>query len=111
VREQPDDFRAWHNLAAVAYSRGDLDEAEALERKALALAPEYSEAWNTLGAIALVRKRTGDAVEALTNATRWGPTNAQAFQNLALALQAGGQRDRARAAAGRACALDKRFCK
>jgi tetratricopeptide (TPR) repeat protein len=111
VREQPDDFRAWHNLAAIAYSRGDLDEAEALERKALALSPEYAEAWNTLGAIALVRRHTDEAVDALTNATRLGPQNAQAFRNLALALQAGGQHDRARAAADRACALDKRFCK
>jgi choline-sulfatase len=111
VREQPDDFRAWHNLAAIAYSRGDLDEAEALERKALALSPEYAEAWNTLGAIALVRRHTADAVDALSNATRLNPHNAQAFQNLALALQAGGQRDRARAAADRACALDKRLCK
>jgi Flp pilus assembly protein TadD len=111
VREQPDDFRAWHNLAAIAYSRGDLDEAETLERKALALSPEYAEAWNTLGAIALVRKHTADAVDALTNATRLNPRNAQAFQNLALALHAGGDRDRARAAADRACALDKRFCK
>src|SRR5262249_29026870 len=34
VRQQPDDVRAWHNLAAIAYSRGDLDEAESLERKA-----------------------------------------------------------------------------
>jgi tetratricopeptide (TPR) repeat protein len=110
VRQQPDDFRAWHNLAAVAYSRGDLDQAETLERKAVALSPGYAEAWNTLGAIALIRRQTAPAVDALTRATELGPQNAQAFQNLSLALRAAGEQERARAAAARACAIDKRFC-
>jgi len=110
VREQPDDFRAWHNLATIAYSRGDLDEAERLEHTALALAPDYPEAWNALGAIALVRKRTSEAIDALTRATRLAPENAQAFQNLSLALRAAGEPGRARAAGERACALDHRFC-
>jgi tetratricopeptide (TPR) repeat protein len=110
VREQPNDFRAWHNLAAIAYSRGDLDEADRLERKALGISPDYAEAWNALGAIALVRKRTGEAVEALMKATQLAPQNAQAFQNLALAYRAAGDMAQARAAADRACALDRRFC-
>lgn len=110
VRQQPDDFRAWHNLAAIAYSRADLEQADALERKALALSPEYAEAWNTLGAIALIEHRTDAALDALTKATQFGPENAQAFQNLSLALRAAGQPDRARAAAERACTLDKKLC-
>jgi choline-sulfatase len=110
VREQPNDFRAWHNLAAIAYSRGDLDEAERLEHKSLAISPDYAEAWNALGAIAIVRKRPADAIEALTKATQLAPQNAQAFQNLALAFQAAGQVQQARAAADRACAIDRRFC-
>jgi len=110
VREQPNDFRAWHNLAAIAYSRGNLDEAERLERKALAISPDYAEAWNALGAIAIVRKRPAEAIEALTKATQLAPQNAQTFQNLALAFQAAGRMQQARAAADRACALDRRFC-
>jgi Tfp pilus assembly protein PilF len=110
VREDPGDFRAWHNLAAIAYSRGDLDEAERLERKALALSPEYAEAWNTLGAIALIRKQTDVALDALTNATRFAPQNGQAFQNLSLALRQAGRLEPSRAAAERACALDRRYC-
>jgi tetratricopeptide (TPR) repeat protein len=110
VREQPDDFRAWHNLATIAYSRGNVDEADRLERKALAIAPDYAEAWNGMGAIALVRKRTAEAIEALTKATQLAPQNAQALQNLSLAYRAAGQADRARAAAERACSLDRRFC-
>ena len=110
VREQPNDFRAWHNLAAIAYSRGNLDEAERLEREALAISPDYAEAWNALGAIAIVRKQPADAIEALTRATQLAPQNAQAFQNLALAFQGAGRMQEARAAADRACALDRRFC-
>jgi Flp pilus assembly protein TadD len=110
VRQDPGDFRAWHNLAAIAYSRGELDEAERLEGKALALSPEYAEAWNTLGAIALLRKRTEAAVDALTKATRFAPQNGQAFQNLSLALRQAGRLESARAAADQACALDRRYC-
>jgi choline-sulfatase len=110
VREDPGDFRAWHNLAAIAYSRGDLDEAERLEGKAVALAPEYAEAWNTLGAIAIVRKRTDAALDALTKATRFAPQNGQAFHNLSLALRQAGRLEPARAAAERACGLDRRYC-
>jgi choline-sulfatase len=110
VRQDPGDFRAWHNLAAIAYSRGDLDEAERLEGKALALSPEYAEAWNTLGAIALLRKQPGAAIDALTNATRFAPQNGQAFQNLSLALRQAGRLEPARVAADRACALDRHYC-
>ena len=98
VRDDPNDFRAWHNLAAIAYTRGDLDEAERLERKAVAIAPDYAEAWNTPGAIALVRKRTGDAVEALERASRLAPQNGQVFRNLSLAFQHAGKLDAARTA-------------
>ena len=110
VKEQPGDFRAWHNLAAIAYTRGDLDEAEALERQAIAVSPDYGEAWNTLGAIALVRKQTDAAVDALTKATEVAPHNAQAFANLSLALRAAGREQAARSASDRACALDQSLC-
>jgi choline-sulfatase len=110
VRDQPDDYRAWHNLAAVAYSRGDLDRAEQLERKALAINREYGEAWNTLGAIYIVRRQPAAALEALNAATRLAPRNAQAFHNLALALRALDQPERARHSATTACSLDRQYC-
>src|SRR5206468_7708825 len=88
VKDQPDDYRAWHNLAAIAYSRGDLDRAEGLEQKALAINRQYAEGWNTLGAIFIVRKQPAAAIDALSEATRLAPRNAQAFHNLALALKA-----------------------
>jgi choline-sulfatase len=110
VQDQPGDFRAWHNLAAIAYSQRDLDAAERLERKALAINANYAEAWNTLGAIYIVRKQTTAAVEALTTATRLGPTNSEAFRNLSIALTAAGEPERARAAAAAACSIDPRHC-
>jgi len=110
VAEQPDDFRAWHNLAAIAYSQQDLGRAEALEKKALAINKDYAEAWNTLGAIYIVRKQTPAAVDALLTATRLSPNNGQAFRNLSLALAAAGDSDRARAAAATACSLGPQYC-
>jgi tetratricopeptide (TPR) repeat protein len=110
VQDQPDDFRAWHNLAAIAYSSRDLDRAEQLERKALAINADYAEAWNTLGAIYIMRKRPDAAVDALTTATRLSPRNGQAFRNLSLALTAAGQLERARAAGATACSIDPRHC-
>lgn len=110
VRQRPDDFRAWHNLAAIAYSQGDLDQAETFERKAVALSPEYAQAWNTLGATALGRKDAPSAIDALTRATHLAPRDARAFRNLSLAFRAAGHRENARAAAARACAIDRAFC-
>jgi tetratricopeptide (TPR) repeat protein len=110
VQDEPGDFRAWHNLAAVAYSRSDLDRAEQFERKALAINPDYGEAWNTLGAIHILRRRPELAVDALTRATSLSPRNPQAFRNLSLALRAAGQPERAGAAASTACTIDPRFC-
>jgi choline-sulfatase len=111
VEDQPDDFRAWHNLAAIAYSQGDIDRAEHLERKALTINRDYAEAWNTLGAIHIVRRQPAAAVDALSTATRLAPGNAQAFHNLALALRALDQLERARNAAAMACSLDTQYCR
>jgi choline-sulfatase len=111
IADEPRNFRALHNLAAIAYSRGDLAAAERLERQALAIDSDYFEAWNTLGAIFVVAKRPGDALDALNTAVRLNPASGQAHYNLALALRAGGQPRAAEASAAKACTLDRRYCK
>ena len=65
---------------------------------------------NTPGAIALLRKQTDAALDALTKATTLAPQNGQAFRNLSLALRQAGRLDAARDAAARACALDRSYC-
>jgi tetratricopeptide (TPR) repeat protein len=110
LRDEPENVRAWHNLAAVAYARGDLKRAEELELKALGIDKSYAEAWNTLGAIHIVSKRPAQALEALKTAAALAPANGQVQANLALAHQALGQEAAAAAARERACALDRRYC-
>jgi tetratricopeptide (TPR) repeat protein len=110
LENEPRNLGAHHNLAAIAYSRGDLRGAEALERQAISIDPNYYDAWNTLGAIYVVSKRPAEAIEALNTAIRINPVSGQAHYNLALALRANGEADRANEAATKACSLDARFC-
>ena len=107
---EPRNVGAIHNLAAIAYSRGDLRRAEELERQVISIDGNYYDAWNTLGAIYVVSKRPGEAIEALKTAIRLKPSSGQAHYNLALALRANGEADRAGEAAKKACSLDARFC-
>jgi tetratricopeptide (TPR) repeat protein len=57
-----------------------------------------------------VSKRPGEAIQALNTAIRLNPSSGQAQYNLALALRADGQTERAIEAASKACSLDTRFC-
>jgi tetratricopeptide (TPR) repeat protein len=109
--DEPRNVRALHNLAAIAYSRGDLARAEDLERQAIAIDPGYYEAWNTLGAIYVVLKRPADALAALDKATSLDPSSGQAQYNRALALRLDGRAEAAREAERKACALDQKFCR
>ncbi len=111
LADEPRNVRAYHDLAAIAYSRGDLATAEQLERQAIAIDGDYFEAWNTLGAIYVIAKRPGDALQALNTAVRLNPSSGQAHHNLALALRASGQARAAETAAAKACTLDRRFCR
>jgi Flp pilus assembly protein TadD len=110
LEDEPRNVRAYHNLAAIAYSRRDLQRAELLERQALAIDGNYFEAWNTLGAIYVVEKRSADALQALNKAIALKPSSGQAQYNLALALQASGDLAAAQAAADKACSLEARYC-
>ena len=107
---EPRNVGALHNLAAIAYSRGDVRRAEELERQVISIDANYYDAWNTLGAIYVVSRRPVEAIEALEMAIRLQPSSGQAHYNLALALRANGQDDRAGDAARKACSLDARFC-
>lgn len=108
--DDPRNVRALHNLAVVAYVRGDLSEAEASEKKAIAIEPDYFEAWNTLGAIHLRRREYSRATDCLLKAIGLNPGSGQAFFNLSLAEQAGGDQDAARRHRERACVLDPALC-
>ena len=109
--DEPQNMRAYQNLAALAYTRGDLSRAEALARRAIEIDGAYFDAWNTLGAIYVVAKRPDEAVQALTRAVALGPASGQAQYNLSLAWRARGDAEAAAAAETQACALDRRYCR
>jgi arylsulfatase A-like enzyme/Tfp pilus assembly protein PilF len=88
LRDEPRNVRAHHNLATIAYSRGDLARAEGLERQAIAIDKDYFEAWNTLGAIYIASGQPDAAVSALNTALGINPSSDQARRNLALAMRA-----------------------
>ena len=102
LKEDPNDVRAIHNLAAVAAAQGDLARAETLERRAVQLDANYFAAWNTLGAIHIVRREAGPAVDALKRATTLDPKNGQAFANLAMAYRLAGDETSAASARSQA---------
>lgn len=111
VAEEPENMRAYQNLATLAYSRGDLARAESFARRAIEIAPDYFDAWNTLGAVYVLMERPSEAVDALTRAVALDPRSGQAQFNLSLALLSEGDRTAAAAAEDAACALDQRFCR
>ncbi|OLC41425.1 MAG: hypothetical protein AUH43_24530 [Acidobacteria bacterium 13_1_40CM_65_14] len=111
LRDEPANYRAYHDLAAIAYARGEFDHAEALERKALAIKSDYFDGWNALGAALIMKHQASAAVDALQKATDINPRSGQALHNLSLALAAAARRDEAERAAVRACAADRQYCR
>ena len=93
------------NLAALLLERGAGEEAEALCKRATAVAPEIGLGWYNLG---LIRRRQGNlagALEAYREARRLQPEHPETHQNLAVALLLGGDIEGARASFRQAITL------
>ncbi|MBA3539432.1 MAG: tetratricopeptide repeat protein [Deltaproteobacteria bacterium] len=71
-------------LARVFIASGERGLAVAAARRAVKLAPESSQAWNTMGRAELARHDYDKAVLAFRQATELDPTNAWAWNNLGL---------------------------
>ncbi len=72
-------------LARLFITSGERGLAMAAANKAVKLAPDSSQAWNTLGRAQLARFSYDDAVAAFTKATELDATNAWAWNNLGFA--------------------------
>jgi len=83
LKKNPNSINAMHHLA-VSYWRGKkrLDDAEALLRRATQIAPDFAEAWMTLGALLMHMNRYVEAIAAYEAATRIEPENADAWGGL-----------------------------
>jgi tetratricopeptide (TPR) repeat protein len=102
----PQHVGALCGLASVLLREGRLEQAEALCRRAIDLAPEFGPAYNDLGSVFGSMARFGDAAEAFRKAIALAPDLAEAYDNLGNVLVEGlGEYAEAEACIRRAIAL------
>ncbi len=83
LKKNPKSVNAMRHLA-VSYWRGKkrFEDAEALLRQATQIAPDFTDAWITLGALLMDRNKYVEAIAAYESATRIAPNNAEAWAGL-----------------------------
>jgi len=86
------------NLAIALAMKRDLDEAERVAARAVALAPSRAEGWNTLGRVKLARGLAQEALPMFERSIQLDPDLATPRGNLGAALAALGRREEACAA-------------
>ena len=86
LQNNPDDFEAHYNLAALLRMKDDLPGAEAQFAQAVRIRPEEPAANNALGAILLATGRVAEAVPYLNAALAARPDYFDAHYNLGIAL-------------------------
>jgi tetratricopeptide (TPR) repeat protein len=95
IENNPADFEAHYNLAAMLQLRGDMDGAVQHFQRALDLRPADATVENSLGAALLASGRIPEAARHLYNATTLRPDYFDAHYNLGIALANAGQFPRA----------------
>lgn len=93
-----DDPQLWYRLGQALLVQGNLSEAEAAYRNALARAPAYTEAWSDLAALVARRKGPAQAAALLREALPANPTGqsgGRMLRNLAVFEWKAGDRDAA----------------
>lgn len=93
------------NCAAVLNLIGRAPEAEAASRHAIALKPDYAEAYNSLAVALDVQNRRGEAIAAAEQAAAIRPDYVEAHINLGNVHMRGGDFDHAQAAYERALSI------
>src|SRR5208283_4387604 len=79
------------NLGAVLHRLGRFEEAKVEYARALALKPDFVEAWSNLGAAFLARAKFADAETCLLRAMELSPRHRQVLSNLADVLRTQGK--------------------
>ncbi|MDR1791952.1 MAG: tetratricopeptide repeat protein [Bacteroidales bacterium] len=72
IKQFPNDFRAYNDLAAIEASEGNYDKAKELLDKANSLAPNDGLVWNNIGVLALMQNDYTAAAEAFAKAEKAG---------------------------------------
>jgi predicted TPR repeat methyltransferase len=94
------------NLATLRRNRGDLDEAERLLRRSLALRPDWSDAQLNLANVAMARRCFEEATMLFSHALKTKPEYLLAYEGFARAAARAGKLDEAAAAFRGLLALD-----
>jgi len=83
LKKNPNSVNALRHLA-VAYWQGSkrMDDAHALLRRATEIAPDYTGAWLTLGALFMQMNKFVEAIDAFTKAADLEPRNSEAWVGL-----------------------------
>ena len=82
IRPTPE---SWLNKSLVFYKAGKFNECIEAAKKALELRPDYSDAWNNIGAAYNARKMWDQGIEAGEKAVQQNPNSELAKNNLAWA--------------------------
>jgi tetratricopeptide (TPR) repeat protein len=107
VRKNPKNVNAMRFLAA-AYFEGKerMDDAEALLRRVVEIAPDYVAGWITLGLVQVERAKMLDAIDSYRQATRLSPKNPAAWGGLGNAYAVANYQDKGAEAYARAVSLN-----
>ncbi|MGH8034093.1 MAG: tetratricopeptide repeat-containing sulfotransferase family protein, partial [Lysobacterales bacterium] len=107
LKRDPDDVDAMRYLAVVWMNKKEnYDDCEALLRRAVKIAPDFTLAWINLGAVLIQQGKHLDAVESYREATRLEPENIIAWGGLGGALALSGKVEQSAAAYARSVELD-----
>ncbi len=91
-----DDAAALNLLGGISLESGRLSDAEALVRRAIAIAPQDAASWNNLGIALSRQQRSADAIDAFRRAEELdSDLRLDAFVNLAIELRLVGRDDEA----------------
>ena len=107
--QEPQNDRAWFNLAYTYTMLGEHPEAIAAYRQTLVLRPQFAEASLNLGILLLEEKQAAEAVQHLEAVVAARPNDARAHLLLGDAVEAGGASGRAVEQYRRALALDPKL--
>ena len=107
LKRNPDSVNAMRYLAVTLWQgKKKLEDAEALLRRTVELAPEYAGAWLILGALLGELNKYVDTIEAYKTATRLEPKNPEAWSGLGNAYSMAMYPEDAVKAYGQAVALN-----
>jgi len=109
LRRNPNDVNALHYLGVLRHAQGRSNEAVALLRKALPLAPRNAQIWNSLGGVLTGTHDARGAELAYQNATQLKPDYTEAWYNLGNLLRGQQRNDAAADCYQRVIELKPRF--